>query len=159
MIKKLSLILAVIMITGLVLTACSPAASGSTKLKVGLVTDTGGVNDKSFNQSAWTGVQKAQKEMGFDAKFIESKQTTDYEKNIDTFATQGYNVIITVGFLMGDATAAKAKQYPNIKFAIIDNQYFPTKGSTACPDTAKDCYSDGGLKNVTSKSDRSHVVL
>src|SRR5665811_327840 len=126
------------------------AAAGGTALKVGLVTDTGGVNDKSFNQSAWAGVQKAATEFGFDAKFIESKQPTDYEKNIDQFATENYNVIITVGFLMGDATAAKAKQYPTIKFAIIDNQYFPTKGSAACADTVKDCYDDGGLKNVNS---------
>ena len=95
------------------------------------MTDVGGVNDKSFNQSAWAGVQKAAKEFGWDAKFIESKQPTDYEKNIDQFATEKYDVIVTVGFLMGDATAAKAKQYPNIKFAIIDNAYFPTKGSAA----------------------------
>jgi basic membrane protein A and related proteins len=51
---------------------------------------------------------------------------------------------------MGDATAAKAKQYPNIKFAIIDNAYFPTKGVAYCDDTKKDCYADGGLTNVTS---------
>jgi basic membrane protein A len=51
---------------------------------------------------------------------------------------------------MGDATAIKAKQYPNIKFAIIDNAYFPTKGAKPCDETKKDCYSDGGLKNVTS---------
>jgi basic membrane protein A len=150
MTKKLSIILVVVLLASAFLSACGTPGAGGAKLKVGLVTDTGGVNDKSFNQSAWAGVQKAQTEFGFDAKFIESKQTTDYEKNIDTFATQGYNVIVTVGFLMGDATAAKAKQYPNIKFAIIDNQYFPTKGSTACADTVKDCYVDGGLKNVTS---------
>jgi basic membrane protein A len=134
-------------------TSAAPTASGAAtgaKIKVGLVTDTGGVNDKSFNQSAWAGVQKAAQEFGFDAKYIESKQPTDYEKNIDQFATENYNVIITVGFLMGDATAAKAKQYPNIKFAIIDNAYAPTKGSAACPDTVKDCYTDGGLTNVTS---------
>lgn len=59
-------------------------------------------------------------------------------------------MIVTVGFLMGDATAIKAKQYPNIKFAIVDYAYFPTEGSDACPATAKDCYDDGGLKNVTS---------
>ena len=51
---------------------------------------------------------------------------------------------------MGDATAVKAKQYPNIKFAIIDNAYFPTKGVAYCDDTKKDCYADGGLTNVTS---------
>jgi basic membrane protein A len=124
--------------------------TGGKKLKVGLVTDVGGVNDKSFNQSAWAGVQKAATDFGLDVQYIQSTQPTDYEKNIDQFATENYDVIVTVGFLMGDATAAKARQYPNIKFAIIDNAYFPTQGSTACPDTVKDCYDDGGLKNVTS---------
>jgi basic membrane protein A len=149
MTKKISVVLAMVLLVSVLLSACATPVA-STKLKVGLVTDTGGVNDKSFNQSAWTGVQKAAAEFGYDAKFIESKQPTDYEKNIDQFATENYNVIVTVGFLMGDATAAKAKQYPNIKFAIIDNQYFPSKGSAACADTVKDCYADGGLKNVTS---------
>jgi basic membrane protein A len=147
--KKIYTVLACVLLTALFLTACGPA-SGAKKLKIGLVTDTGGVNDKSFNQSAWEGVQKAVKEFGFEADFIESKQQTDYEKNIDQFATEGYDVIVTVGFLMGDATAAKAKQYPNIKFAIIDYSYFPTANSAACPETVKDCYDDGGLKNVTS---------
>ena len=148
MYKKLSLLVAIILVATMALTACQTAGSGA--LKVGLVTDTGGVNDKSFNQSAWEGVQKAAKEFGWDAKFIESKQPTDYAKNIDQFATEKYDVIVTVGFLMGDDTAIKAKQYPNIKFAIIDNSYFPTKDSKACADTVKDCYSDGGLTNVTS---------
>jgi basic membrane protein A and related proteins len=150
-------IVSLVVLLAMTLAACAPAATpaaggaaGSAKLKIGLVTDTGGVNDKSFNQSAWAGVQKAATEFGFDAKFIESKQPTDYEKNIDQFATEKYDAIVTVGFLMGDATAAKAKQYPTIKFAIIDNAYFPTKGSAACADTVKDCYADGGLKNVTS---------
>ncbi len=148
--KKLLSMVAVLMVVSMLLAACAGGGATSGKLKVGLVTDTGGVNDKSFNQSAWEGVQKGASEFGYDAKFIESKQPTDYDKNIDQFATENYDVIITVGFLMGDATAAKAKQYPNIKFAIIDNAYFPTPNSVACPDTVKDCYDDGGLKNVTS---------
>jgi len=148
MFKKISLLVAIILMASMALTACQTAGSGA--LKVGLVTDTGGVNDKSFNQSAWEGVQKAAAEFGWEAQYIESKQPTDYEKNIDQFATENYDVIVTVGFLMGDATALKAKQYPNLKFAIIDNAYFPTKDSKACPDTVKDCYDDGGLKNVTS---------
>jgi len=152
MFKKMSLILVIVMVAAMLLSACGgqAPAPAEKKLKVGLVTDTGGVNDKSFNQSAWAGVQKAASEFGFEAKFIESKQPTDYEKNIDQFATEKFDVIITVGFLMGDSTAAKAKQYPDIKFGIIDNSYFPTKDSVACPDTVKDCYDDGGLKNVTS---------
>ncbi|MBA3868895.1 MAG: BMP family ABC transporter substrate-binding protein [Anaerolineae bacterium] len=118
-------------------TAAAPTTaavqSDDSSIKVGLVTDIGGVNDKAFNQLAWEGLQKAATDMGFQVKFIESKQPGDYEKNIDAFAADGYNVIITVGSLMGDATALKAKQYPNIKFAIVDN-----------------AYSAGGLTNVTS---------
>ena len=126
------------------------AQSNRSPIKVGLVTDTGGVNDHAFNQLAWEGVQKASTEMGFQAKFIESRQPADYETNIDALATEGSNVIITVGSSMSDATALKARQYPNIKFAIIDNAYAPTGGSQACAGTVTDCYADGGLTNVTS---------
>jgi basic membrane protein A len=102
-------------------------------IKAGLVAATGDVNDQTYNQLAWKGVQKAAKDMGFQSKFLESRQPTDYEKNIDELATEGYNVIITVGSSMGNATASKAKQYPDIKFAIIDN-----------------AYTISGLANVTS---------
>ncbi len=71
--------------------------------------------------------------MGFQTKFLESRQPSDYETNIDAFAAEGHNVIITVGAPMGDATASKAKQYPDIKFAIVDN-----------------AYAISGLANVTS---------
>ena len=71
--------------------------------------------------------------MGFQRKFLESGQPGDYETDIDALASEGYNVIITVGPLMGDASATKAKQYPDIKSAIVDN-----------------AYSEGGLTNVTS---------
>src|SRR5438105_3129568 len=145
--KRICLVLSIILTVTMLLAACAPAAAlvqpttaaptaaaqpNRSSIKVGLVTDTGGVNDLSFNQLAWEGVQKASKDMGFQAKFIESKQPTDYEKNIDAFATEGYNVIITVGSLMGDATALKAKQYPNINFTIIDNAYASTSGSQSC---------------------------
>jgi basic membrane protein A len=119
-------------------------------IKVGLVTDTGGVNDQAFNQLAWKGIQKAAEEMGFQATFIESQQPADYEANIDALATEGTHVIITVGFGLADATALKARQYPNIQFAIVDHAYAPTNGSPACADTVRDCYTDGGLTNVTS---------
>lgn len=146
--NKLCLVLSELLLATMFLAACLPAAPtaapvqpatapaatvatpttaaalpNSSSIKVGLVTDTGGVKDQSFNQLAWEGVQKASKDMGFQVKFLESQQPTDYEKNIDEFANEGYNVIITVGSSMGDATASKAKQYPDIKFAIIDNAY------------------------------------
>ena len=116
--NRIFVVLTLVVLLSVVLAACATGGGttgGTTagkKLKVGLITDVGGVNDKSFNQSAWAGVQKAMKELCVDGKFIESKQPTDYEKNIDQFATEKYDAILTVGFLMGDATAAKAKQYP-----------------------------------------------
>ncbi len=128
----------------------STAAPSGTAFNACMVLDTGGVDDKSFNQSAWAGMQKAQKDFGADVKFIESKQPTDYEKNIDLFLTDKYDVIVTVGFLMGDATGLKAKANQSTKFGIVDYGYFPTKGDKVCDDTKKDCYADGGLSNVTS---------
>lgn len=137
----------------LLLAACAPGLSAQptvSSIKVGLVTDTGGVNDQSFNQLAWEGIQSASTEFGFQTRFIESQQPADYETNIDALATEGYDVIITVGSSMGDATALKARQYPNIKFAIIDHAYLPANGSQFCDETVIDCYADGGLNNVTS---------
>jgi len=137
-------------VTNIAVSTTAAVQPAESSIKVGLVTDIGGVNDQAFNQLAWEGIQKASTDMGFSVKLLESKQTADYEKNIDAFASEGYNVIITVGSLMGEATALKAKQYPNIKFAIVDNEYLPTSGSQTCTGTVQDCYSDGGLTNVTS---------
>jgi basic membrane protein A len=128
----------------------APAAAPAKVFKVGLVTDVGSLSDKSFNASAWEGVQRAVKEFGVEAKAIESKQPTDYQKNIEQFANEGYDLIITVGFLMGDDTAAMAQKYPKQKFAIVDVGYFPTKGSKTCDDTKTDCYAEGVLSNINS---------
>ncbi len=124
-------------------TEAPKTGAAGAKIKVGLVTDQGGVNDKSFNQSAWAGVQRAIKDLGIEGKFIESKAETDYEKNLDIFANEKYDLILGVGFLMGDALAKKAKQYPDRKFAIVDNAYFPAKAGDPDP------YATD-LKNVTS---------
>ncbi|MAS36338.1 MAG: hypothetical protein CL610_20200 [Anaerolineaceae bacterium] len=127
----------------------APAQPDDASIKVGLVTNTGGVNDHAFNQLAWEGIQQAAQEMGFQTKFVESQQPSDYENQIDTLATEGYTVIITVGSTMADATARKARQYPMVQFAIVDHAYMPTSGPY-CADTVTDCYVDGGLTNVTS---------
>lgn len=97
-----------------------PAAAGGKKLRVGLVTDVGKVDDKSFNQSAWEGVQCAQKNLGAEVKFVETTDPKDYGKNIDQFAQDNYDVIVTVGFALGDDTISEAKKYPNIKFVGVD---------------------------------------
>ena len=83
---------------------------------VGLVTDIGGLNDKSYNQSTWESLKQAEADLGAKIYYIETTDSSDYEKNITTFADQNYDVIVTVNFNMGDATAKAASQYPNIKF-------------------------------------------
>ncbi|MGE5224535.1 MAG: BMP family ABC transporter substrate-binding protein [Omnitrophica WOR_2 bacterium] len=117
--KKLYPFFAVLLIAAMLLGACAQAG-GSSDFKVGLVTDVGKVDDKSFNQSAWEGVQQAQKDLGAKVQYIETTDSKDYAKNISTFADGGYQVIVTVGFNLGEATTAAAKQYPNVKFIGID---------------------------------------
>lgn len=122
----------------------------STPIKIGLVTDQGGIRDKAFNQAAWEGVQKSAQEFGFQTQVIEASNSPDLAANIDKLITDGCNVVISVGYLMADVTAAKAIQNPQTRFAILDVAYVPEKGSSVCDETKKDCYHDGNLKNVTS---------
>ncbi|MCK5923164.1 MAG: BMP family ABC transporter substrate-binding protein, partial [Methylococcales bacterium] len=89
-------------------------------LCVGMVTDVGQVDDKSFNQSAWEGVQLAETELGAKVDFIETKDPKDYSTNIALFADEGYDIIVTVGFAMGEATAEAAAEYPDIYFIGVD---------------------------------------
>src|ERR1700722_19601352 len=86
-----------------------------------MVTDTGGINDKSFNQASWQGMQAAQTgNSKVTVKYLPSTTTSDYAKNISTFINEKCGVIVTVGFLMGAATEAAAKANPKQKFAIVD---------------------------------------
>ncbi len=89
------------------------------------VTDTGGVDDKGFNQTAWKGVQDAEKELGVEGKLLESNAETDYAPNINSFIGENCDIIITVGFLLGDATKAAAEANPDQKFSIVDFAYDP----------------------------------
>jgi basic membrane protein A len=89
-------------------------------LRAAIVTDAGGIDDQSFNASAWAGLQRAQAEGGIEAHFIESKEQSDYIINLSTMAEQGYDLVFAVGFLMEDALKAVAPRFPRTKFAIID---------------------------------------
>ncbi len=91
--------------------------------KVGLVTDVGRVNDRSFNQSAWEGVLEAAEVLGLaedDIKYIETQDAKDYADNMQQFIDAGYNVIVSVGFALGDATTTAAKENPDVYFIGVD---------------------------------------
>ncbi len=94
--------------------------------RYGQVTDVGGIDDKGFNQLAWIGMQRAGEALGVEVNFLESQQQTDYEKNIAEFLNQGYDGIITVGFLIADATRGASEANPDVPFAIVD---FPSQTS------------------------------
>jgi basic membrane protein A len=101
-------------------TAAAGGATGSSDLKIGMVTEIAKRGDKSYNDSAWKGVQDAAKELGAEPKVIETTDPNDYEKNIGQFISEGYNVIVTVGFNLGEQTIAAAKANPDVKFIGVD---------------------------------------
>ena len=112
--------------------ASAPAASepAATALKACEVTDVGGVDDKGFNQKAYKGVTDAADQLGVEAAVLESQAETDYAPNIQAFVDQGCNVIVTVGFLLGDATMTAANANPDIPFTIVDYAYGENEDGT-----------------------------
>jgi basic membrane protein A and related proteins len=105
--------------------AASQESAAASSFLAGLVTDTGGIDDRSFNASAWQGVQNAVKDLGVKGQYLQSSNESDYTPNIQQFVQKNANIIVTVGFLMGDATKAAAQANPNTKFAIVDYSYDP----------------------------------
>ncbi|MBO9600109.1 MAG: BMP family ABC transporter substrate-binding protein [Cohnella sp.] len=101
--------------------AASPASTAGAGKQFAMVTDVGGVNDKSFNQSAWEGLQKLSKDTTAKVKYLESKEATNYLTNINTFVREKYDLTWGIGFLMGDAVKEAADKNPDAKLAIIDN--------------------------------------
>jgi basic membrane protein A len=181
--KLFSLSMVLLVVAGLTLAACGGAATpaptqapakpantvapvatqppAAKAFKVGLVTDVGKIDDKSFNQSAWEDVQQAVKDLGVEAKYIETTDSKDYAKNIGTFADEGYDVIVTVGFNLGEATTAAAKQYPNVKFIGIDQFQGETTPGLAGLNFPEDKsgFLAGALAALMSKSGQIGAVL
>lgn len=115
-------LLGILLVVAMLATGCAggEGASEGEALKIGLVTDVGRVNDRTFNQSAWEGVQDAATELGVEPKYIETKAATDYLDNLRQFAEEGYDVIVAVGYALGEATLQMAAEYPDIMFIGVD---------------------------------------
>src|SRR5258708_17734907 len=141
--------------------AASPSSSsaaavgGSGKFLACMVTDTGGINDKSFNQSSYAGVTAAAAaDSNIIPKYLQSTSTTDYASNITAFRHQKCGIIVTVGFLMGQATQTAAAANPSQKFAIVDFSYTPalTNVDALLFNTLQDGYLGGYLAAGMSKT-------
>ncbi|SHH28978.1 BMP family lipoprotein [Tepidibacter thalassicus] len=127
--KLISLALAATML-GTMLVGCSKPAEegaggtqGEKVIKVGMVTDVGGINDQSFNQSAWEGLKRAEKDLGIKAVYRESKQDADYVPNIESLIDEENDLIWGIGYKMAKDLKAQAEAYPDKNFAIIDYDY------------------------------------
>lgn len=152
----------------LVLAACAKTstsgvqASGSSttgtsqnsKFLACLVTDTGGIDDRSFNASAWQGLEDAKSATGMQIQYLQSTSASDYTPNIQQFEQKKCGIIVTVGFLMGTATQNAAKADPNQKFAIVDFEYpKPIANIRALLyQTDQDAFLGGYLAAAMSKS-------
>jgi basic membrane protein A len=175
--KRVALGLSAVAVVGFTVSACGSSSSGSsssgTTAKkptncaaaenycIGLVTDVGKIDDKSFNQSAWEGVQKAGAEQGAQIDYIETTSQKDYATNIKTFTDQKFDAIVTVGFLLGEATTAAAKANPNTKFVGVDQFQAATvpnlAGITFPEDKAG--FLAGALAGLMTKSNKVGAVL
>ena len=125
--KKLFAVgLTAIMMSSLLVGCSSKTESNEDVYKIGMISDTGGVNDESFNHSTWEGLQQAQEKYGKDkvqVKYVESSQEADYTPNIETFVEEDLDLIIGVGYKMAGAIEEASKNYPDVQFAIIDHSY------------------------------------
>lgn len=97
--------------------------SNNGEYSIAMITDVAGVNDHSFNQSAWEGLEKAKKDLGVEVKYLESKQDADYSTNVETLIDEEVDLIIGVGSKLAPTIEQAAKDYPDQKFVIVDETY------------------------------------
>ena len=122
MFKKLkSLLLVGVLAIGMVGCNSTNTSKEDDTKKVTLVLSVGGVNDESFNQGAWEGAQKASEKLGVNVSYLESHSDADYITNIETAIDQESDLVVGVGFQVGDAIKEAAKAHPNQKFVTIDS--------------------------------------
>ncbi|MGL6105901.1 BMP family lipoprotein [Romboutsia sp.] len=120
--KVVAILASMVMCTSLV-TGCSSKPKEEKKLSIGIVLGEGSVNDQSFNQSTWEGLQQAKKDFRINVKYLESKQESDYIQNIETLVDEGTDLIIGVGYQLKPAIEKSAGHYPDMNFAILDETY------------------------------------
>lgn len=135
-------------------------AAADDEFKIGLITDVGGVNDGSFNQSAWEGLEKAGEELGVEVNYLESATDADYQPNMGTFVDEDYDLIISVGYMLADATREAAEANPDTKFAIIDDSSIDLPNVTSLMFKAEQAsYLVGYVAGLTTKTNNIGFVV
>ncbi len=144
-------------------TAAEAAASGkdASEIKIGIVTDVGGVNDGSFNQSAWAGLTKAADELGIQATYLESHTDADYKPNIETYVDEDYDMIICIGYALADALKDESEANPDMKFAIVDDSSLADASNVTSLmfEQSQAAYLVGYVAGKTTKTNKVGIVL
>ena len=120
---SLSVVMSVSMLVGCGVKSTEENSTESSEIKIGMVADLGGINDESFNQSAWEGLQQAEKDFGIEIKVIESKQASEYIPNMESLLDEDVDMVIGVGYTMKEDIQKQAENYPDKQFVLIDETY------------------------------------
>ena len=156
--KKLVTLAMAGIISASFLTGCGgsteSANNGDEKYTIAMVTDVAGVNDQSFNQSAWEGLQRAEKELGVEVKYLESKQDADYTTNVETLVDEEVDLIVGVGPKLAPTIEEAAKNYPEQKFLMVDETYenIPSNVKTVLFDAEQSAYLVGLIAGKMSET-------
>lgn len=158
--KKLIALATTTVLSASLLVGCSgnskeeEKANTDEQITVAMITDVAGVNDQSFNQSAWEGLQRAEKELGVKAKYLESKQDSDYAANIETLVDEGVDLILGVGMKLAPAIEEGAKMYPEQKFVLVDETYpeVPSNVKTILFNSQESAYLSGLVAGKMTKT-------
>ena len=121
--KKLLSVSMAMVLSASLLAGCSKKEETKSDLSIGIVLGEGSINDQSFNQSTWEGLQQAKEEFGIEVKYLESQQESEYIQNVETFIDQDVDLIIGVGYQLKDTIEEVSSSYPDQKFAILDETY------------------------------------
>lgn len=124
--KKLAALSTAVIMSASMLVGCGNSETkenADKTLKIGMVADIGGINDESFNQSAWEGLQQAEKDFGIEVKVIESKQASEYLQNMESLLDEDVDMVIGVGYTMKEDIQKQAENYPDKQFVLIDETY------------------------------------
>ena len=141
--------------------AAEATGKDASDVKIGIVTDVGGVNDGSFNQSAWAGLSKAADELGFQASYLESHTDADYKPNIETYVDEDYDMIICIGYALADALKDESAANPDMKFAIVDDASLADVPNVTSLmfEQAQASYLVGYVAGKTTKTNTVGIVL
>lgn len=152
--KKIATLAMATVVSASLLVGCSGnnESASDDKITVAMITDVAGVNDQSFNQSAWEGLQRAEKELGIEVKYLESKQDSDYATNIETLVDEDVDLILGVGMKLSEAIKEGSELYPDQNFVLVDEEIDASNVKNILFKAEESAYLAGLIAGKTTKT-------